>query len=98
MSESPLQALIALQTFSGAWEWNAKLFSVIGVSEGEAAKALPTGVDKTIVTTALAVRFLEGKLAGEKDSWELLVDKARSWVEGETSVDVWSVADKILGA
>jgi hypothetical protein len=77
----PLQLMIALQTFEGFWEWTQGLFEIVGVNEGDVATKMDKSLDKKVVATALAVRFLEIKLAGEKESWELIVDKAMGWLE-----------------
>lgn len=82
-----LQDLIALQTFEGFWSWSPKLFEICSLTEAECEKPLGQvdglkGADgKNVFATALAVRFLETKLKGEKETWELIVDKARERME-----------------
>ena len=75
---STLDELIALQTFSGYWNLNDKLLRVMNVTP-QAAKNV-SGVEDELWATALAVLFLETKLGDEKDSWEMVVDKARGWL------------------
>lgn len=33
--------------------------------------------------TILAIAFLERKMTSEKDTWELIVDKAKGWLQGQ---------------
>jgi hypothetical protein len=83
-----LDVLIELQTFEGFWEWNAALFAVISVSEKQAEQVeIQIGYGKQAVATALAVVFFERKLKSEKDAWELVVEKARGWLEGNIGED-----------
>lgn len=83
-----LDVLIELQTFEGFWEWDAALFAVISVSEKQAEQVeTQIGYGKQAVATALAVVFFERKLKGEKDAWELVVEKARGWLEGNIGED-----------
>jgi hypothetical protein len=74
---SVLHALIGLQTFVGAWDWNDELFKILGkdVAFDPTAFAL-----KQIMATALAVAFLESRLAGSRDVWEMVVVKAKKWM------------------
>ena len=79
-----MQQLIELQTFEGFWEWKGQLFDGVGVGEREASVAADgTRWSKRCFATALAVAFLEGKMGGERETWELVVDKARTWLEGQ---------------
>ena len=79
-----MHALIDLQTFSGAWSWNAELFSILGVSESNGNKealGVETVAEPEIGATALAIAFLESRVPGKKDVWEMIVSKAREWLE-----------------
>jgi hypothetical protein len=81
---SLLHKLIGLQTFAGAWDWNDELFKIIGkeVAFDPTAFAL-----KQIMATALAVAFLESRLAGSKDVWEMVVAKAKVWMVSQGARD-----------
>jgi hypothetical protein len=84
-----LSRLVNLQTFSGKWEWTNGLFQVLGVSADEVAKLAVPGnpQDKQdVLATVCAVVYLKIRLASEEDSWEMLVEKARQWMEAETGV------------
>lgn len=93
--QSPLDALIALQTFEGSWAWTAELFAVLGVSENDERldlealnRLIPRApVDKTAAATALAIAYFEKKLSGDEEVWELVVEKARGWLEGKVRVE-----------
>jgi len=79
-----LHGLISLQTFEGFWEWKGELFSACGVTEKDVdAKYEAWMVEKNVLATALAIRYLEVALNIEKDTWELIVDKAKAWVQSK---------------
>ncbi len=76
-----LQKLTTLQNSDRSWEWIDALFKVVDVDHTRARDA--TRAEKwpnTVLATALAVVYLEQKLAEEKATWELMVEKARGWL------------------
>lgn len=77
--------LIELQTFEGFWEWTPELLSVLGVTEEKMADMWTRvgWTDRRKFATVTVVAFFEGKLGDERDVWELVVGKARAWLEGE---------------
>jgi hypothetical protein len=78
-----MQALIVLQTFVGSWDWNDELFHALGIEKAD-VKIGAGGEDaEGVMATLLAVAFLETKLKGEMEVWELVVEKARGWLENE---------------
>jgi len=82
--KSTLHELIGLQTFCGAWDWSDGLFATIGK---EIAFDADTFASKEIMATALAVAFLESKLAASKDVWEMVADKANVWMVSQGVAD-----------
>lgn len=97
-SKDPLQALIALQTFEGFWELTAELCDILGVDLAS-LKAKHAILDKKVLATALAVRYMEAKLASEKASWEMIVEKASGWLEGSGHGDdakVWDFVRAVI--
>ncbi|KAL7938425.1 VIT domain-containing protein [Trichoderma chlorosporum] len=93
-SNDVLSALSSLQTFAGNWQWNASLESVLGVSSSTVAEKIQLTGQYTqlqlmnVLATLCAVVFLKKKVASEKDSWELLVQKAEDWLRAQTGADV----------
>ncbi|KAK3710427.1 hypothetical protein LTR37_010270 [Vermiconidia calcicola] len=77
-----MHALIALQTFSGAWAWDSSLFSVLGLDASNINKTDIVGEtgDEVCCATALAIAFLETQVSGKKNVWEMVVGKAREWL------------------
>ncbi|KAF8953531.1 hypothetical protein BGZ46_003187 [Entomortierella lignicola] len=85
---SKLEILVELQTFEGSWKWDQDLFSVINILITQAEKvAKDNNWDKDILATALVVAFFEKKLNKDKDTWELVTDKAREWLKGQIGQD-----------
>jgi hypothetical protein len=79
-----LDMLVSLQGFSGAWKWEKKVVGLLGLKEGV---AVPGGLggQSDVLATAMVVVFLEEGLGELRDEWEMLMDKARGWLEGEMS-------------
>ncbi|KAG0373015.1 hypothetical protein BGX24_012270, partial [Mortierella sp. AD032] len=76
------ETLLDLQTFEGFWEWQESLLSWVGVDPKLAAEVIKEhGWDFRVAATAFAIVFFEKKEAKEKDSWELVVEKAKGWME-----------------
>lgn len=92
--------LIELQTFEGFWEWTPELLSVLGVTEEKMADmwARVGWTDRRTFATLTVVAFFEGKLGDERDVWELVVAKARAWLEGkmEEMGDEKTTAEEVL--
>lgn len=86
-----LDRIVALQTFEGWWKLDDCLLRILELSAAEAEKHIPGNVSLEVWATVLAIRFLEGKLADRKDAWELVVEKARGWIDGQ------GVSDQVLG-
>jgi hypothetical protein len=84
-----MHALISHQDFSGAFRFDQRVLGWLGVSmadfEGlkqKSGAASQRDDMATVLLTALAVVYFERRLAEFSDEWELVVEKARSWLEG----------------
>lgn len=90
-----LHGLISLQDFEGYWFFNAELCHIIGVRLAKVNSAVTKlNVDEKWLATALVVRYFEKRLADDKDTWELVVEKAREWLvtQGcDEKSEVWTV-------
>ncbi|RYO41109.1 hypothetical protein AA0111_g1036 [Alternaria arborescens] len=100
-----LQRLIARQSFEGSWAAIDKLpCDEMKLDRDAASKAIAklteTNADK-VLATATVVMFLEKKMQDEEETWELVVEKARAWLENELAEDVlaqvWQFAESIVG-
>eukprot|EP00930_Biecheleria_cincta_P075334 TRINITY_DN6249_c0_g1_i1.p1 TRINITY_DN6249_c0_g1~~TRINITY_DN6249_c0_g1_i1.p1 ORF type:complete len:963 (-),score=197.04 TRINITY_DN6249_c0_g1_i1:30-2864(-) len=80
VSTSPdkLQPLILLQEFDGSWELTESLAAVFGLPF--ASLAAPSEVQKTVWATALALAFLQVKVASRAEEWKFVAHKAREWL------------------
>lgn len=78
-------AIINLQTFAGSWTANdlEYLMRLMGMGNLSSLISGTAGHSPEALLTAIVVRFLEKRIAGEKDIWELVVDKARAWIQTE---------------
>ncbi len=95
----PMQKIIALQTFEGYWNLDATLLEIVGLSAQHKA---PKGVVSKVWAAMLAITFLEGKLVGDKEAWEMVVEKARGWLKdmekGQEKVfeEKWRLAEQLV--
>ncbi|KAG0264020.1 hypothetical protein BGZ95_003679, partial [Linnemannia exigua] len=86
------ETLMDLQTFEGFWEWQESLFSWVGVDPTLAAEVIKEhGWDLRVAATAFAIVFFEKKQPEEKGSWELIVEKAKGWMEEQIGVHMVEV-------
>jgi hypothetical protein len=63
-------------------------------------QALNKGVNAKVFGTALAVHFLTTKLKNDEESWELVVDKAKGWLEMngcDEGSEIWKVVANLIG-
>ena len=81
-SPDPISALVDLQTFEGFWKWSDALLAITGVN-GKRVEAAGAAASKEVLATAVTIVYFEKRLAGSKDTWELVVAKARAWLAGE---------------
>lgn len=88
--EAVLEIIVERQAFDGAWQWDgAQLVRWLGLDAVQvAAKAREVAgasvvEDKMldITATAAVLAYLEVKLAGKKDEWEMMAEKAVAWLE-----------------
>ena len=99
----PLQALTSLQTFSGSWSWSVELERVLGVDSKQVANLnIPSMVrghalKSEVLATACAILFFKRKLADEKDTWEMLVEKAEGWLEENIGEDSMNDLEVVFG-
>ena len=70
-----VHAIISAQAFDGKWAVSDDLLGSMGLS-GKISKSTD---EKTM--TMLVIAFLEEKMFSEKDVWELVVEKARDWLQ-----------------
>ncbi|KAI9692052.1 MAG: hypothetical protein M1820_009555 [Bogoriella megaspora] len=80
---SPMENLINLQTFQGYWFWSEQLRLALGLRD-QKLEYVYENIDKfpsDITSTAIVVAFFEKKLAEEQQVWELVIGKAKSWLE-----------------
>jgi hypothetical protein len=97
-AKDPLHALIELQTFEGFWNWTQELCTALGVVKAAVESKKP-GVDEKVLATALAVRYFEAKLAKDKDGWEMIVEKAKTWLEGmghDEDDTIWELVKSVI--
>jgi hypothetical protein len=74
-----LRSLTDMQRFQGNWSWTPALEAVLRIKEA-AAKAAAPGYADDVLATACAVAFYKTKLAKDKDTWEMIVEKAEEWL------------------
>ncbi|VUC27986.1 unnamed protein product [Clonostachys rosea] len=92
-----LQALVSLQSFAGNWLWSTSLEKVLELTYEDVLKwEIPPMVAahtimEDILATVCAITFLKKKFGPDKESWEMLVGKAESWLQGQIGDDIDSL-------
>ena len=81
--EPLLHHLISLQTFAGSWVYNSSLLKSLRLDETVVKSSIYTGVNETAFATALVITVFEERLGEFKGSWELVVEKAKAFLESE---------------
>jgi hypothetical protein len=87
----PMEAIVSLQTFEGYWTVSDGLLGVIGIGKGQMetalsgrneawAQGLAREADMKMAMTACVLIFLRKKLSGERDTWDMMAEKARDWL------------------
>ena len=92
VAQDPLDVIISLQHYEGFWELEQQLLNACGVAKSAAtrtilANALDQPSHAKVWATIIAITFLQRKMAGEKETWELVVDKAQNLLQSN-GVDV----------
>lgn len=92
--ENKVHAVISQQLFEGSWDWTPAILSTMGISDADVDRldwAAILGADsaaidksnarirKIIITLAVAA-YLQRRLGAEKETWELVYEKALTWV------------------
>lgn len=94
-TETPLETIVRLQSFDGFWTWNDALVVALGVKEEQVASnkaALSSDAWATITVLA----FLRKLLAAEKESWELIAEKALVWLESQVTSDDHALIERMI--
>ncbi|KAM4807751.1 von Willebrand factor A domain-containing protein 5A-like [Rhinophrynus dorsalis] len=77
-----LYRLIALQKADGSWNLSSELASILGLSEEELKGKMPDlDMDPSVWVTLLAVIWLHSSCPELRDEWELLEEKALTWIK-----------------
>ncbi|KAK0753718.1 von Willebrand factor type A domain-containing protein [Schizothecium vesticola] len=88
--EAVLERIVERQAFDGAWQWDGGALVGLLSLNAAAVAAKATAVVRTsvaegkmldIAATAAVLAYLEVKLAGKKEEWEMMAEKAAGWLE-----------------
>jgi len=102
------KALIDVQTYEGSFELDLALAALLGVSmpdlEAQLAMCYVSGLTslseeqkRKIWATVFAIKVFEIQLAGERDVWGLVVDKASAWVRTMMGDSDVKALEKLVG-
>ena len=99
-----LKRLVAHQSFSGAFPYSIDILAVLGVDVQAFEKSMEeqewhdASADRDPLMTALVIIHVESKLKELRDEWELVIEKARIWLQsGERAAAVYlEVAEKLV--
>jgi hypothetical protein len=74
-----VRAIIALQNFAGSWKAGEELLRIVGV---DIVRLSELQSDPKKMTT-IVVEFLEKNMQAESAMWEIVVEKAKLWIEAQ---------------
>ncbi|KAI5301738.1 hypothetical protein KEM56_001407 [Ascosphaera pollenicola] len=86
------RALIQIQSFDGAWRWEPKLFQIMNQDESSLQsifdnpsflKDCSIESAQHYLATLLVVVYLQTQCDGVKETWELVVEKAKDWLRSQ---------------
>jgi Vault protein inter-alpha-trypsin domain/von Willebrand factor type A domain len=80
-NEEKMLELVSLQSFDGSWQMTNKFLLTLGLNEAMLTALLQ--LENTVVATLVAVGFLECKVPEEEGVWEMIVEKAKGWLDGK---------------
>jgi hypothetical protein len=80
-NEEKMLELVSLQSFDGSWQMTNKFLLILGLNEAMLTALLQ--LEDTVVATLVAVGFLECKVPEEEGVWEMIVEKAKGWLDGK---------------
>ncbi|KAJ5758932.1 hypothetical protein N7520_006088 [Penicillium odoratum] len=93
--KSKVYSLIELQTFEGSWIWEQQLFNIIGQGMEEIRSKVAATLQQSgkrdvlqereanVVATLMIMGLLKREHQDSKALWELVYEKAESWVHNE---------------
>ncbi|OAG10661.1 uncharacterized protein CC84DRAFT_1161552 [Paraphaeosphaeria sporulosa] len=98
-----LETIVAEQSFEGSWaSISMSLRKKMGINSGVYSKgvdnlvtseySLDRGLAEAALSTAIVVVYLREKLADEEETWELIVEKAESWLMDRLDEGTWKAA------
>lgn len=92
--ENKVHALIALQQFEGSWEYTESLLGIMGIKTTDVegvdwavilgTTSLVNNQDeltRKVVATLLVGYYLDTVCAGQRETWDLVYDKAFGWAD-----------------
>lgn len=79
-----LLKLVTLQSYDGSFNLDNYLCNLLGIKLNDVKdflSSLPKSDSAAISGTALVIAFLEVKMSAFREEWELIVQKARKWLQ-----------------
>ncbi|KAK6212136.1 von willebrand domain containing protein [Colletotrichum tabaci] len=93
------EVIVSAQHSSGFWTYSDGLLSLLGVSDRDLRSAVVDVVGNrfspVLMSTVAVVAFLRKNLAHERDSWEMMEEKAMAWLNAELGDKTGDVMDAV---
>ena len=82
-------ALTSLQTAAGAFRYDESVLDLVIGAEVETFRELceDRNIEQDRWLTALIIAFIEQRFASQKETWELLVEKSREWLNDDALIE-----------
>ena len=84
-----LLVLTSLQTAAGAFRYEKSVVDLVLGPDVEKFRELCEGrnIGQDRWLTALIIAFIEQRFASQKETWELLVEKSREWLNDDALIE-----------
>lgn len=100
---SKMHRIVALQAYNGSWQWSPELEAILSLDKKNVmALSWPTSDEAAtdrVSASVCVIVYLKKNLPGEKETWEMIVDKAQSWLKettGQTSQDLEALVQNLV--
>jgi hypothetical protein len=93
--EDALTKLIHLQTANGSFKFGQILQELIGMTENQLMEKVQESEPEDVWITAVALALLEKKFSEDKELWELIANKAKTFIQKHTKSNFDEIMKKV---
>ncbi|KAH8169390.1 vault protein inter-alpha-trypsin domain-containing protein [Sarocladium implicatum] len=96
-----LHEIISMQAFDGSWRWSPELERILGLAKQKVMElnwpVTDESVRDQVSASVCVIAYLRKAFAGQKETWEMVVDKAEQWLSAQTGQPAQSLEISVAG-